>query len=70
MDITTFACIYMKYFQELKTGAASEEVSCGTGAGDKTFIFWTVNHVNEFCCLHMWKLKLANSDNNELILTL
>ena len=39
MDITTFACIYMKYFQELKTGAASEEVSCGTGAGDKTFIF-------------------------------
>ena len=31
--------IYMKYFQELKTGAASEEVSCGTGAGDKTFIF-------------------------------
>ena len=53
MDITTFACIYMKYFQELKTGAASEEVSCGTGAGDKTFIFWTVNHVNEFCCLHM-----------------
>ena len=65
-----FACIYIKYFQELKTGGASEEVSYRTGAGGKTFIFWTVNHVNEFCCLHMWKLKLANSDTNELILTL